>query len=293
MTPLELYHHVGQLLEGMPAYIDLQPEREEHQVWQAKALAALESDGIASLRDASDFRHYLDQARGRFRSASAVRLRQALTNLLARLELRLPAEQRGAFISVGNDFSAFSTLASVIGEARNDLLVVDGLKGLGQTSPRGDLSDDSGMPCVVFQGCHLGFKQIETGNALGQRLHVERERPNQVVPGTVYKQPRIREVAGARDLELDGDRCIRGNLRASPTTTGQLPDRDQCGRALEVFINFAVVNDDLTGADVGAEASTFLDQLHATAQELHQLPGQRLGQVNHGSPATGCGSRRR
>ncbi len=126
MTPFELYHHVGQLLEGMPAYIDRQPEGEEHQVWQAKALAALEcDDAIASIRDAADFRRYVDQARRGFRSTSALRLRQALANLLARLELRLPAEQRGAFISVGNDFSAFSTLASVIGEARNDLLVVD------------------------------------------------------------------------------------------------------------------------------------------------------------------------
>lgn len=125
MTPFELYHHVGQLLEGMPEYIDRQPEGQEHQVWQAKALAALESDGIASIRDASDFRHYVDQARRGYRSTSALRLRQALANLLARLELRLPAEQRGAFISVGNDFSAFATLASVIGEARDNLLVVD------------------------------------------------------------------------------------------------------------------------------------------------------------------------
>ena len=125
MSPLELYHYVAQLLETMPAYVDGQPEGREHQVWQAKALAALELDGIASMRDASEFRHYMETARRGFRTKSGDRLRQSLSNLLARCELRLPPEQRGAFIEVGDNFAAFATLAAVISEAKNDLFVVD------------------------------------------------------------------------------------------------------------------------------------------------------------------------
>ncbi|HDS1531981.1 TPA: hypothetical protein QEK88_001832 [Stenotrophomonas maltophilia] len=125
MTPFELYHHVAQLLETMPAYVDGQPERPEHQNWQARALAALELDGIPSIRDATEFRHYMDSARRGYRTTSGDRLRQSLGNLMARCELRLPAEQRGGFIAVGDNFSAFATLTAVISEAKNDLFVVD------------------------------------------------------------------------------------------------------------------------------------------------------------------------
>ncbi|MFE3970633.1 hypothetical protein [Stenotrophomonas sp. YIM B13575] len=125
MSPLELYHYVAQLLEAMPAYVDGEPEVREHQSWQAKALAALELDGIASMRDATEFRHYMEMARRGFRSKSGDRLRQSLSNLLARCELRLPPEQRGAFIAVGDNFSAFATLTAVISEAKKDLFVVD------------------------------------------------------------------------------------------------------------------------------------------------------------------------
>jgi len=125
MNPFELYHHVARLLESMPAYVDGQPEEREHQNWQAKALAALELDGLASIRDATEFRHYMETARRGFRAKSGDRLRQSLGNLLARCELRLPAEQRGGFIKAGGSFSAFVTLTAVISEAKSDLLVVD------------------------------------------------------------------------------------------------------------------------------------------------------------------------
>lgn len=125
MLPQELYHHVAQLLESMPAYVDLQPITPQHQTWQARALAALDHDGIRSVHDTVNFRIAIDRAAHGFMSASGEKMAQALSNLLARCEISLPAETRGAFLSVGNDYSAFATISGVLGEARTDILIVD------------------------------------------------------------------------------------------------------------------------------------------------------------------------
>lgn len=159
MTPLELYHHVALLLETMPAYVDGQPEALEHQRWQARALAALELDGVASMRDAAEFRHYMDSARRGFRTTSGDRLRQSLGNLMARCELRLPAEQRGAFIAVGDNFSAFATLTAVISDAKKDLFVVDPY-----------LSHDAINRFIVASPQGVGIRLLRDGEGRQQAL---------------------------------------------------------------------------------------------------------------------------
>jgi hypothetical protein len=44
---------------------------------------------------------------------------------LARAELAAPAETQGAFITVGEQFSAISAVSKILGNARDDVLIVD------------------------------------------------------------------------------------------------------------------------------------------------------------------------
>lgn len=48
-----------------------------------------------------------------------------LNTVLAKLEIKVPAQARGAFISAGAEFDALSALAKILGDATFDVLIVD------------------------------------------------------------------------------------------------------------------------------------------------------------------------
>ena len=48
-----------------------------------------------------------------------------LNTVLAKLEFKTPTQARGAFISAGEEFDAISALAKILGDATNDVLIVD------------------------------------------------------------------------------------------------------------------------------------------------------------------------
>lgn len=48
-----------------------------------------------------------------------------LNTVLAKLEVKVPAQARGAFISAGEEFDAISALSNILGSAASDVLIVD------------------------------------------------------------------------------------------------------------------------------------------------------------------------
>ncbi|WP_217539901.1 hypothetical protein, partial [Stenotrophomonas sp. GbtcB23] len=67
----------------------------------------------------------VERASRGFMRDSGERMAQALSNLLARCELSLPPESRGAFLSVGSDYSAFVNITNLLSEAETDIFIVD------------------------------------------------------------------------------------------------------------------------------------------------------------------------
>lgn len=124
MEPLERYTRISQLLRDVPESDGAQELSAEERQWIARGLALVEDDG--NMHDQLDYRRGADNARTwPNRDNGFARMALALENCMARAELRLPLDQRGAFIQAGNAFDAFQAVGRVFGEARRDLLIVD------------------------------------------------------------------------------------------------------------------------------------------------------------------------
>lgn len=48
-----------------------------------------------------------------------------LNKVLAKLEAEVPAATKGAFVSAGAEFDAFSAIAKILGDAKHDVLIID------------------------------------------------------------------------------------------------------------------------------------------------------------------------
>ncbi|UWX04607.1 hypothetical protein H1235_07950 [Pseudoxanthomonas sp. NC8] len=125
MEAHERYTRIGQLLQNVPVARDREPLGAEDRQWMAKGLVLVEDGG--NILDVGNYRAAMGNAPAwPHRSAAFAAMALALETCLARAELQLlPAALQGAFIQAGNTLDAFHAVGRVLGEVRQEVLVVD------------------------------------------------------------------------------------------------------------------------------------------------------------------------
>ena len=123
LDPESLYMHLGRIVETMPDLRRPGPVSPEINQWLGRAAVLVEAAGdrvesvqfkVASVN--------LDSA---IRDQNVQTIASILHRALARAELRAPAASQGAFIAVGESFSAFNAVSKVLTGAPQTVLIVD------------------------------------------------------------------------------------------------------------------------------------------------------------------------
>lgn len=124
--PDRLYHELGYLIAAMPDMTSSQWQTPEGQRWIGRAAALLEQSGLA---DAMEFNVAVaglsSNAFVPGHTRAVQRMTTVLYRALARAELQASPACSGAFIPVGETFSAFAALSRILSEARNTVMFVD------------------------------------------------------------------------------------------------------------------------------------------------------------------------
>jgi hypothetical protein len=123
-TPQALYHQLGQLRNKMPSARDLvKPESSQ---WIGQVQAVVEAVGDAII-DAATLRGCFDSiANHRVPSEKLTfKIAQSIDTVLAKLELKLPAQAQGAFIPAGGVFDGFAAVSKAMSGARSQVFLVD------------------------------------------------------------------------------------------------------------------------------------------------------------------------
>lgn len=127
IEPDRLYHELGYLIAEMPDLAATQWQTAEAQRWLGRASAWIEQSG--NLVDAAAFNAAVNSLcpNPRFPShiAAVPRVTTILYRALGRAELQASPASRGAFIPVGEIFSAFAALSKILSEATNTVMFVD------------------------------------------------------------------------------------------------------------------------------------------------------------------------
>lgn len=126
-SPQVLYHQLGCLLASPP---DLLAFDEKWNLptttvqWLAQATALVKATGDLALAVRID--HAVKQLVGTYQTeAHAKDILLVLNQVLAGLELELPASAQGAFITPGASLDAYAALSKIIGGASHSILIVD------------------------------------------------------------------------------------------------------------------------------------------------------------------------
>lgn len=125
--PDRLYHELGHLIAAMPDMTTSQWQSPEGQKWLGRAAALLEQNG--KLTDSMEFNVAVQCLSSNPLSIghpeAVQRMTTVLYRALARAELQASPSSSGAFIPVGETFSAFSALSKILSEARHMVMFVD------------------------------------------------------------------------------------------------------------------------------------------------------------------------
>lgn len=123
LDPESLYMQLGQLVADIPDLSGTHPITPDMLKWlgRASVLVAQVSDAVdqAMLRLASD------NLTGFLRESNAHQITSIVHRALAQAEARVPPGMQGSFIPAGAPFDALRAIAKVLGEAKDDVLVVD------------------------------------------------------------------------------------------------------------------------------------------------------------------------
>lgn len=128
LEPDRLYHELGFLLTQMPDLAAHEWHTPEGQRWLGRASALVEQSPNSAL-DAVAFNTVVDRL-----SRNALvpghpehvqRITAILQRALARAELNASPAVQGAFIPVGEAFSAFAALSKILSGAQTDVMIVD------------------------------------------------------------------------------------------------------------------------------------------------------------------------
>jgi hypothetical protein len=122
MSPEEAYFALGNLVAEQPDLTagELTPEQK---AWLRRAAALVQSS--ASLADAIQFRLAVENLDGILRARHAKTIAGIVARALAKAELEVPPEARGAFIAANNAFDVFAAVRKVLNTAEADVLLVD------------------------------------------------------------------------------------------------------------------------------------------------------------------------
>jgi hypothetical protein len=127
LSPQVLYHQLGRLLADPP---DLLAFDEKWNLptttiqWLAQATALVKSAGDLSLT--VRINHAVKELVGTYQTENHARdIVLVLNQVLATLELQLPASAQGAFVSPGASLDAYAALSKIIGAASRSVLIVD------------------------------------------------------------------------------------------------------------------------------------------------------------------------
>jgi hypothetical protein len=122
MSPEEAYFALGNLVAEQPDLTAGEPTPEQ-KAWLRRAAALVQSS--ASLADAIQFRLAVENLNGILRARHAKTIAGIVQRALAKAELEVPPEARGAFIAANNAFDVFAAVRKVLNTAEADVLLVD------------------------------------------------------------------------------------------------------------------------------------------------------------------------
>ncbi|WP_175978168.1 phosphatidylserine/phosphatidylglycerophosphate/cardiolipin synthase family protein [Burkholderia sp. BCC1047] len=123
LDPESLYVQLGRLVETTPDLTRLGPISAETNQWLGRAAALVEASG--DLGDLVTLKVAAQNLDSVLRESNAQIVVAIVHRALARAELKAPATSQGAFIPVGESFSAFAAVSKILTTARLDVLIVD------------------------------------------------------------------------------------------------------------------------------------------------------------------------
>lgn len=124
MDPSALHSQIGRILETMPNLGPGGIGTQTVQLWLGRAYALVEAAGNAL--DVIEFRGAVDTlGNGALNIGARMRISTCLHRAMARAELEMPIDQQGAFLPVGEAFTALMQVSKVVSKARSDVLFVD------------------------------------------------------------------------------------------------------------------------------------------------------------------------
>ncbi|WP_088507208.1 hypothetical protein [Burkholderia ubonensis] len=124
LDPESLYVHLGRLVETMPDLNRPGPVSTETNQWLGRAAALVEAVFGQSV-DLISFKLAADNLDSAIRAMNAQTIAATVHRALAKAELMAPAASQGAFIAVGESFTALAAVSKVLAAARQTALIVD------------------------------------------------------------------------------------------------------------------------------------------------------------------------
>jgi hypothetical protein len=122
-TPEALYHQLTRLRNEMPPTDQL--GKASASKWMGRALALVDAvEG--STMEVINLRAYFDHVNRQGASAlTANMIAQVIDTVIARVELKLPAEQQGAFIPAGGVFDGYQAVSKALAAAKKNVFLID------------------------------------------------------------------------------------------------------------------------------------------------------------------------
>lgn len=122
-SPEALYHQLGRLRNDMPRPAEL--GKPSSSKWIGSVLAIVEATE-SSVMELVNLRTYFDHVnRNGGSDASSNLIAQNIDTVLAKLELKLPAETQGAFIPAGGVFDGYTAVSRAAARAKKHVFFID------------------------------------------------------------------------------------------------------------------------------------------------------------------------
>lgn len=183
LDPESLYVHLGRLVETMPDLNSPGPIPVETNQWLGRA-AALVEVAFGQSVDLISFKVAADNLDSALRAVNAQTIAATVHRALAKAELMAPAASQGAFIAVGESFSAVAAVSKVLAAARQSVLIVDpyadakALTDFAVLAPEGVqvciLSDAGTVKASLKPAAESWAKQYNNARPLEVRLAADR-----------------------------------------------------------------------------------------------------------------------
>lgn len=122
LTPEEVYFQLGTLMAELPD-LAAGPTTPEMKAWLLRAAYIVQSTG--GLADAIQFRIAIENLDGILRARHARTIAAIMQRVLAKAEVEVPSESRGAFVTASNAFDIFAAVRKILNTAEADVLLVD------------------------------------------------------------------------------------------------------------------------------------------------------------------------